>query len=49
MGGDVAQLVQRQTGTLLTQARFPGAASKGIFLPAATFGVDSLIRVCTSP
>ena len=39
--GDVAQLVERRTGTLLTQVRFPGAA-RVFFLLELTFSADSL-------
>ena len=34
-GGDVAQSVERRTGTPLTQVRFPGAARD--FFPRASF------------
>ena len=41
MGG-VAQLVERRTGTLLTQVRFPGAARDFYLLQESTFSADSL-------
>ena len=39
VGGDVAQLVERPTGTPLRQVRFP--VRQGIFLPESTFSADS--------
>ena len=42
LDGDVAQLVERRTGTPLTQVRFPGAVRQGIFLPESTFSADFL-------
>ena len=41
LDGDVAQLVERWTGTSLRQVQFPGAA-RDIFSPELTFGADSL-------
>ena len=40
-GGDVAQLVERRTGTPLRQVQFPGAA-RDFFPPESTFSADSL-------
>ena len=40
MGVDIAQLVERRTGTLLKQVRFSGAAKE--LLPESTFSADSL-------
>ena len=37
--GDLAQLVERSTGTPLIQVRFPGR--QGFFLPESTFSADS--------
>ena len=39
-GGDVAQSVERRTGTPLAQIRFPW--QREICLPVSTFSVDSL-------
>ena len=41
MGGDIAQLIERRTGTPLTQVQFPGAA-QGFFFLESTFSADSL-------
>ena len=38
--GDVAQLVERRTGTPLRQVRFPGTAR--VSLPESTLSVESL-------
>ena len=47
-GGDVAQLVERRTGTPLTQVRIPGAARD--FSPTVKlFSADSFTRVRTPP
>ena len=46
-GGDVAQLVERRTGTLLRQVRFPGAAKD--FCPRVNFPVQTLLRCPYSP
>ena len=50
-GGDVAQLVERRTGTPLRQVRFPGAArdSRPPSSPESTFSADSLTCVRTPP
>ena len=42
--GDVAQLVERRTGTPLTQVRFPGAAKELFFLPQSPLSVQTLLR-----
>ena len=46
--GDVAQLVERRTGTPLRQVRFPGAA-RDFFLPESTFSADSLLLSVLPP
>ena len=46
-GGDVAQLVKRRTGTLLTQVRFPGAARE--FSPGVDFQCRLSYGVRTPP
>ena len=38
--GNIAQLIERRTGTPLMRVRYPGAARD--FLPESTFSVDSL-------
>ena len=43
-GGDVAQLVERGIGTLLTHG-FDSPVRQGIFLPESTFSADSLTGV----
>ena len=45
-GGDVAQLVERRTGTPLTPVRFPGAARD--FSPSQ-LSVQTLLRVSVHP
>ena len=45
--GDVAQLVEHRTGTLLTQVRFPGAARD--FSPRINFQCRLAYGVCTPP
>ena len=45
--GDVAQVVQRQTSTLLMQVRFPGVARD--FSPRVTFQCRLLDSVHTPP
>ena len=39
---DVAQLVERRTGTLLTQFSIPQCGEGFFFLPESTFSADSL-------
>ena len=46
-GGVVAQLVERRTGTPLTQVRFPGAARD--FSPIVSLQRRLSYGVCTSP
>ena len=46
-GGDVAQLVQRRTGTPLAQVRFPSAAKD--FSPRVAFQYRLFYGVCTPP
>ena len=46
-GGDVAQLVERRTGTPLRQVRFPGAARDFFFLPRFNFQSRLFYGVCT--
>ena len=45
--GDVARLVERRTGTPLTQLAFPGAARD--FLSESTFSADSLNSLTPPP
>ena len=45
--GDVAQLVEHQTSTLLRQVRFPGAARD--FSPRVNFQCRLCYGVCTPP
>ena len=50
-GGDVAQLVERRTGTPLRQVRFPGAArdSRPPPPPPSQLSVQTLLRVSVHP
>ena len=47
--GDVAHLVERWTGTPLTQVRFPGAARDFFFLLRINFQCRLSYGVCTLP